>query len=141
MNNLAVYQDKFAAGGFRVFQRAIEESRRRNQNYVSLGHLLVALGAEDGGAFRQQLKKLRALHNLETELMPEDEAIEKILDWSPKYKGKGIRIGPETILFLRRAMNIARSNRREKIEAADLLTAFLQLAPIVYVRPDQTVSL
>jgi ATP-dependent Clp protease ATP-binding subunit ClpA len=137
MNNLAVYQDKFAASGVKVFERAIEESRRRHQNYVSLGHFLIALDAEDGGSFRQHLKRLRALHNLENEFLPFDKGIEKIMEWSPKYQGEGVRIGPETKKFLRRAIKIARSNAREKIEAADILSAFLQMAPIPYVRPDQ----
>jgi len=138
MNNLGVYQDKFAASGFRVFEHAIEESRRRNQNHVSLGHLLIALDAEDGGSFRHHLKRLRAQHNLESELMPFDKGVEKIMELSPKYEGAGVRIGPETKRFLRRAMKIAESNGREKIEAADLLSAFLQIAPIPYVRPDQS---
>ena len=137
MNHFVVYQDKFAASGLKVFERAIAEARRRNQNYVSLGHLIIALDAEDGGSFRHHLKRLRALHNLENELLPFDKGIEKIMEWSPKYDGEGVRIGPETKQFLRRAMKIARSNSREKIEAADILSAFLQMAPIPYVRPDQ----
>ncbi len=141
MNNLLVYQDKFAASGLKVFERAIEESRRRNQNYVSLGHLLIALDAGDGGTFRHHLKRLRALHHLETESRPFDEVIEEAVEWSPKFEGAGVRIGPETKQFLRRAIKIARTNQREKIEAADILSAFLQMAPIPYVRPDQNVRL
>jgi ATP-dependent Clp protease ATP-binding subunit ClpA len=137
MNNLGAYQDKFAASGLRVFERAIEESRRRNQNYVSLGHLLIALDAEDGGSFREHLQRLRTLHNLEADLEPFDNGIEKIMESMPKYEGKGVRIGPETKKFLRKAMTIARCNQREKIEAADLLSTFLQMAPIPYVRPAQ----
>jgi len=137
MNSLAVYQDKFAPSGFQIFERAIAEARRRNQNYVSLGHLIIALDAEDGGSFRNHLKKLRALHHLENELLPFDKGIEKIMEWSPKYEGEGVRIGPETKKFLRRAIKIARANQRERIEAADLLSAFLQMAPLPYVRPDQ----
>ena len=138
MKNLVVYQDKFAASGLRVFERAIDESRRRNQNYVSLGHLLIALDAEDGGSFRDRLKRLRALHNLE-DLEPFDNGIEKIMESMPKYEGEGVRIGPETKKFLRKAITIARCNQREKIEAADLLSTFLQMAPIPYVRPGQGV--
>jgi len=141
MNNLVVYQEKFAASGLKVFERAIEESRRRKQNYVSLGHLLIALDAEDGGSFRYLVAKLRADHGLTAELVPADKAVEKLMEWSPKYEGEGVRIGPETKNFLRRARKIARSNQREKIEAADLLTAFLQISPIPYVRPDQGVRL
>src|SRR6267378_729863 len=136
MNNLAVYQDKFAVSGLKVFERAIEESQRRNQNYVSLGHLLIALDAEDGGSFRYLVGKLRADHGLTADLVPADKAMEKLMEWSPKYEGEGVRIGPETKQFLRRARKIARSNQREKIAAADLLAAFLQISPIPYVRPN-----
>jgi ATP-dependent Clp protease ATP-binding subunit ClpA len=141
MNNLSVYQNKFAPSGCQVFERAIEESRRRKQNYVSLGHLLIALDAEDGVSFRYLVAKLRADHGLTADLVPADIAIEKLMEWSPKYEGEGVRIGPETKDFLRRAIKIARSNHREKIEAADLLSAFLEIAPIPYVRPDQRARL
>ena len=141
MTNLEVYQNKFAESGFRVFEHAIEETRRREQNYVSLGHVLLALAAEDGGSFKHHLKKLRAAYQLETESVAAEISADKILDYSPKHDGPGVRIGPDAIGFFRRAMKMARSNGREKIEAADLLSAFLQLAPIVYVRPDQTLSL
>jgi ATP-dependent Clp protease ATP-binding subunit ClpA len=137
MNHFVVYQDKFAASGLKVFERAIEESRRRNQNYVSLGHLLIALDAEDGGSFRYLVGKLRADHGLTADVVPADRAVEKLMEWSPKYDGEGVRIGPETKRFLRRAIKIAQSNSREKIEAADMLSAFLQMAPIPYFRPDQ----
>jgi len=141
MNNLVVYQDKFAASGLKVFERAIEESRRLKHNYLSLGHLLIALDAEDGGSFRYLVARLRADHGLTADLVPADRAIEKLMEWSPKYEGEGIRIGPETKKFLRSARKIARSDHREKIEAADLLSAFLQIAPIPYVRPGQNVRL
>jgi len=141
MKSLSVYQDKFADSGFRVFERAIEESRRRKQNHVSLGHLLIALDAEDGGSFRYHVAQLRATHGLTADLIPADLAVERLLELSPKYEGKGIRVGAETISFLRRAMKIARFNGRERIEAADLLSAFLQIGPIQYVRPDQSMRL
>ncbi len=141
MNNLVVYQSKFAASGLRVFDHAIEESRRRNQNYVSLGHILVALAAEDGGSFRYYVAKLRADRGLMADVVPADEALEKIMEWSPKHEGEGIRIGPDTKKFLRSAIKIAQANHREKIEASDLLSAFLQIAPIPYVRRDQRARL
>src|SRR3977135_218256 len=109
MNNLHVYQDKFATSGLKVFERALQESRRRKQNYVSLGHLLIALDAEDGGSFRYLVAKLRADHGLTADLVPADIAIEKLMEWSPKYEGEGVRIGPDTKKFLRRALKITRS--------------------------------
>jgi ATP-dependent Clp protease ATP-binding subunit ClpA len=136
MNNLVVYQNKFGASGLKVFERALQESRRRKQNYVSLGHLLIALDVEDGGSFRYLVGKLRADHGLTADAIPAEQAVGKLMESSPKYEGEGVRIGPETKDFLRRAIKIARSNQRQKIEAADLVSAFLQIAPIPYVRPD-----
>jgi len=137
MKNLAVYQEKFAASGLRIFERALAESRRRNQNYLSLGHLLLALDAEEGGSFRYLVGKLRANHGLLGDLVPADQTIEKLMEWTPKYEGEGVRVGPETKNVLRSALKIARSNQRAKIDAGDLLTAFQRLAPLKYVGPDE----
>ncbi|HXM50770.1 MAG TPA: hypothetical protein VN956_23205 [Pyrinomonadaceae bacterium] len=87
MNHFVVYQDKFAVSGLKVFERAIAEARRRNQNYVSLGHLIIALDAEEGTSFRYLVGKLRADHGLTADLVPADKAVEKLMEWSPKYEG------------------------------------------------------
>jgi ATP-dependent Clp protease ATP-binding subunit ClpA len=137
MTGLEVYRSKFAESGLRVFEHAVKESRRREQNYVSLGHVLLALAAEDGGSFKHHLKKLRAAFQLETESVATEVRLDKILEYSPKHDGPGVRIGPDAIGFFRRAMKMAKSNGREKIEAADLLTTVLQLAPIPYTGPER----
>src|SRR4029077_16784274 len=108
---------KFAESGWRIFGRAIDESSRREQNYISLGHILIALAADDAIPFKNHIHELRALCKLSTEPTPVEVAIEKIMDPSPKFKGKGIRIAPEARQFLQRAMEIAHSNERGKIEA------------------------
>ena len=80
MTNLEVYQDKFAESGLRVFERAVEESRRRKQNYVSLGHVLLALAVEDGGSFKHHLKKMRAAVQLGRESVAAEVRLDKILN-------------------------------------------------------------
>ena len=137
MTNLEVYRERFGGSGLRVFERAVKESRRREQNYVSLGHILLALALEDGGSFKHHLKKMRAALRLEDESVAAEVRLDQILDYSPKHDGQGVRIGPDAIRFFRRALKIARSNGREKIEAADLLSGVLQLAPIVYTGPQR----
>ena len=137
MTNLEVYRDRFAESGLRVFAHAINESRRREQNYVSLGHVLLALAVEDSDSFNHHLKRMRAALRLEDESVAAEVRLEKILDYSPKHDGPGVRIGPDAKGFFRRAMKIARSNGREKIEAADLLSGVLQLAPIIYSGPQR----
>jgi len=137
MTNLEVYQNKFAHSGWRVFEYAVEESRRREQNYVSLGHILVALGAEDTGTLKLDLQRLRAAWTPPGESIAAEVSADKLLKYSPRHNGQGVRIGPDAKQFLRRAMAIARSNGRQKIEAADLVSTVLQIAPIVYAGPER----
>jgi ATP-dependent Clp protease ATP-binding subunit ClpA len=137
MTNLEVYQKKFTSSGWRVFEHAVEESRRRQQNYVSLGHILVALWAEDTGAFRSEVQRLRVGYTAEGESVASEVGAEKLLAFSPRHQGLGIRIGPDTIQFLRRAMAIARSEGRQKIEPADMVSTVLRIAPILYCGPQR----
>ena len=138
VDNLQVYRDRFAESGFRVFAHAVRESRRRKQNYVSLGHVLFALAAEDGGPFKDHLKKMRAALQLDAESVATEVRIEKILEYAPKHAGSGVRIGPDAIGFFRRAIKIARTNGRARIEAADLVAAVMKLAPILYTGSGRT---
>jgi len=137
MNNLGVYQDRFDESGLRIFDQAVEESRRREQHYVSLGHVLLAMAVADGGSFKHHLKTMRAALQLEPESVAVEVRLDKFLEYSPTYDGRGVRIGPDAIRFFRRAMKIARTNGREKIAAADLVSTVLQLAPILYTGPQQ----
>jgi ATP-dependent Clp protease ATP-binding subunit ClpA len=137
MTNLEVYRNRFDESGLRVFEQAVAESRRRRQNHVSLGHVLLALAAEKGGSFKQYFEKMRAALQLEGRSMAIEIRLERILDYSPKHNGQGVRIGPDAIRFFRRAIKIARSNGREKIASADLISTVLQLAPILYTGPKQ----
>jgi ATP-dependent Clp protease ATP-binding subunit ClpA len=137
MTSLEVYQSKFAYTGWRVFESAVLESRRREQNYVSLGHILVALGAEESGTLNLELQKMRAAYTPPGESIAAEVSADKLLEYSPRHNGQGIRIGPDTKQFLRRALRIARSNGRQKIEAIDLVSTVLQIAPIVYSGPER----
>ena len=132
MTSLEVYQSKFASNGWRVFESAVEESRRREQNYVSLGHILVALRAEESGTLKVELQRMRAAFTPPGESIAGEVSADKLLEYSPRHNGQGVRIGPDAKRFLRRALRIARSNGRQKIENADLVSTVLQIAPIVY---------
>jgi ATP-dependent Clp protease ATP-binding subunit ClpA len=138
MINLGVYQDRFDESGLRIFEHAVEESRRRKQNHVSLGHVLLAMAAVDGDAFKHHLKTMRAALQLEPESVAVEVRLDKFLDYSPRYEGPGVRIGPDAIRIFRRAIKLARTNGREKIAADDLVSTVLQLAPILYTGPQQT---
>jgi len=120
MTEIGVYGERLAESGLRVFERAIEESRRRQQNYVSFGHILKALGAEEATLFNQ------TLGDLQIEPPLTEEFLDMVIDGSPSHKGAGIRISPQVIWLFRHAMKVARGEGRERIEAADLLRGFIR---------------
>jgi ATP-dependent Clp protease ATP-binding subunit ClpA len=119
MTDFSIYRDRFAESGIRVLEQAINESRRRQQNYVSFGHILKALGAEEATFFKQTLADLRAEPPLT------EEFLDRLIESSPHHTGRGIRISPQVSWLFRHAMKVARSSRRERIEAADLISGFV----------------
>jgi len=134
--DLGAYKEKFAESGLRIFQRAVDEARRRNQNYVSIGHIIQAVALEDAAAFGGFLENLRVLHTSKSGLAPLVEMkIEELVESSPRYEGRGVRLDPGTIKLLKRALRKAREQGRERIEAIDLIQLFTYKP---YVRSNQT---
>jgi ATP-dependent Clp protease ATP-binding subunit ClpA len=120
MTELGVYGERLAESSLRVFESAVEESRRNRQNYVSFGHILKALAAEDADAFAAALRGSRA------ESLLTGELIEKMVAGGPDWRGRGVRISQQVISLFRRARRIMQVDGREKIEAADLFSALEQ---------------
>jgi ATP-dependent Clp protease ATP-binding subunit ClpA len=136
VTDFGVYRNKLAVSGLRVLEHAIEESRRRNQNYVSAAHLVLALVAEDRDSFSAMRLDIRKRFRLlDDEFEQYVGKLESALETCAKHEGRGIRLSPQTIWLLRRAMKIAETNGRRRIEAADILSVFPQIAPVPYVRP------
>ncbi len=106
------FEDRFGETGWRVFQQALEETKRRQQNYLSLGHLLNALATESPDVFNNVVSQ--------TEIEPKkaQEFVRENLERIPQGTWKGIRIAPEVTSLLRQAQNAAQKSGR-KIEAAD----------------------
>ena len=58
MIDLGAYKDKFAESGQRILEHALNESRRRDQNYVSIEHILNALASEEADLFNATMRDL-----------------------------------------------------------------------------------
>ena len=58
MIDLGTYKDRFAESGQRVLEHAVQESRRRDQNYIAVEHILNGLAAEEGELFNQTMRDL-----------------------------------------------------------------------------------
>jgi ATP-dependent Clp protease ATP-binding subunit ClpA len=118
MVDLGSYKDKFGDSGQRILEHALNESRRRDQNFVSVEHILQALTVEEPDMFNSAMREL-SLDPVVVKM-----AIEKRLTGSrQQHVGKGFRIGPDTTDLFKRAMERARSQGRKTIEATDIFEA------------------
>jgi ATP-dependent Clp protease ATP-binding subunit ClpC len=114
MADLEAYKDRFSESGQRVFQNAVTESRRRDQNYISVEHIISALSKEEPDLFNSTMRSL-ALDPLAVAT-----AIERRLDAARQHVGKGIRIAPDVTDLFKRATERAKSHGRKTIEATDI---------------------
>ncbi|HXI62156.1 MAG TPA: ATP-dependent Clp protease ATP-binding subunit [Pyrinomonadaceae bacterium] len=114
MADLEAYKDKFSESGQRIFQNALNESRRRDQNYISVEHIVSALSKEEPDLFNSTMRSL-ALDPINVA-----RAIEHRLDSARQHVGKGVRIAPDTTDLFKRALERARSRGRKTIEATDI---------------------
>ena len=118
MVDLGAYKDKFGDSGQRILEHALTESRRRDQNYVSVEHILEALMQEEPDMFNSTMRDL-SLDPVVVKM-----AIDKRLESTrQQHVGKGFRIAPDTTDLFKRAMERARAHGRKTIEATDIFEA------------------
>src|SRR5881296_677356 len=117
MADLEAYRDKFGESGQRVLEIALGESKRRDQNYIAVEHIIHALAREESELFNSTIRSLA--------IDPETvrRSIDKRLDNARQHVGKGFRIAPDTTDLFKRAMERARSRGRKTIEATDIFEA------------------
>src|SRR5215470_1717056 len=115
MVDLGSYKDKFSDSGQRILEHALNESRRRDQNFVSVEHILQALTIEEPDMFNSAMREL-SLDPVVVKM-----AIEKRLtNTRHQHVGKGFRIAPDTTDLFKRAMERARARGRKTIESTDI---------------------
>ncbi len=114
MADLEAYKDKFGESGQRVLQNALGESRRRDQNYIAVEHIICGLAKEEPDLFNSTIRNLALDPILVT------RAIDKRLDNTRQHVGKGFRIAPDTTDLFKRAMERARAHGRKTIESTDI---------------------
>jgi ATP-dependent Clp protease ATP-binding subunit ClpA len=121
MVDLGTYKDRFGETGQNIFEHAMRESKRRDQNYVAVEHILHAFVTEEGEMFDQTMR------DLSLDPYAVRAQIERRLDNNRfQHVGKGLRIAPDTIELFKRAMERARAQGRKTIEATDLFMALSQ---------------
>src|SRR6266516_233751 len=114
MVDLGAYKDKFGDSGQRVLENALSESRRRDQNFIAVEHIIFALAREEPDLFNSTIRSLAIDPDVVT------RAIDARLESARQHVGKGFRIAPDTTDLFKRAMERARSRGRKTIEATDI---------------------
>ena len=118
MGNPDSYLEKFSESGRRILEGALDETRRREQYYVSPEHILYALIREETDLFDAAIRNL-LLDPQEIRL-----DVEKRLEISRRHTGKGFCIAPETTEIFKYAMDKARSEDRRTFAASDICFVF-----------------
>ena len=114
MADIDAYKDKFSDSGQRILETALGESRKRDQNYVSIEHILHAIAFEEEDLFSSTMRDL-SVDPRSVKLL-----IEKRMDSGRQHSGNGFRIAPETTELFKRAMDRARSQGRRVIDSGDI---------------------
>ncbi len=114
MADIDAYKDRFSDSGQRVLENAMDESKRRDQNYVTIGHILNALTNEEAELFNETMRDL-SIDPRTVKML-----IEKRVENGRQHTGKGFRIAPETTDLFKKAMDRARSQGRRVIDSSDI---------------------
>lgn len=114
MADIDAYKDKFSESGQRILEAALSESKRRDQNYVSIEHILHAIALEEEDLFASTMR------DLSVDPRSVKMLIERRLENGRQHAGSGFRIAPETTELFKRAMDRARSQGRRVIDGSDI---------------------
>lgn len=127
MIGLEKYRTKFSERGWRVFDAAVAEALRLQQNNVCVEHTVQALADEEHDLFNALLR------DLELDPRATRKEIAKHLKKCSSFEGPGVRISPEVIDLLKRALARARLSGRQQIKPTDLFVALAQMESGLFV--------
>jgi ATP-dependent Clp protease ATP-binding subunit ClpC len=117
MYDFGDFSDRFSESGQRVMKRAIEESRRRDHNFISPEHIFIAISEVERPFFNEVMQSLNV----------DPQAISNELDSKlavPKqYTGKRVKLADSTRELLTAGLRRARQSGRHTIDASDLFQA------------------
>jgi|GEM_PF-7030387 len=120
MTDLALYKEKFSESGVKILDFALEESKKRQQNYINVAHILYALFNVESTLLDSMLQRLSI------EPKPIRELLERHLELTRKHKGKGFRVSPLVADLFKRSIDRARTQGRRTIDSIDILITLAQ---------------
>lgn len=115
--DLGTMTDKFSESGQKVVHRALEESRKRDHNFLAVEHIFSALEEIE----RQLLTD--AITAVGVDPSAVGQLLEVELGKNRQHVGKKIHVTETTRELFKRALNRARQGGRQTIESFDLLAS------------------
>ncbi|HKE05998.1 MAG TPA: Clp protease N-terminal domain-containing protein [Blastocatellia bacterium] len=109
--------DKFSETGQKVVRRAMEVSKSRDHNFLSMLHVFTALGEVESGLFVEAIQAVGVDPPSVTRLVEQEMAK------GPVHVGKKVAIPEATRDLFNRALRRARSQGRLQIESYDLFAS------------------
>ncbi|MGE0102414.1 MAG: AAA family ATPase [Blastocatellales bacterium] len=107
--------DKFSDSGQKVVRRAIEISKSRDHNFLSVEHIFTALNELENALFLESMQTIGVDPRAVSHLLDQE------LSKSRQYVGKKMYIADTTRDLFNRALKRARQNGRQQIESFDLM--------------------
>jgi len=120
MADLAEFQKRFSESGNRVLNRAVEESRRRDHNFIGPEHIFSALAEIERPLFNEVMQSL----NIDPQTVL--QAVDAQLGVSKQFVGTRLKVLDETKNIFNVAWARAKQRRRETIDSIDLFVAMFQ---------------
>ena len=115
-----IAQGKIGESAQRVVDRAVEETRRRDQSLLTNEHIFLAFAQIEWDTFAQVMRDL--------ELNPHEilQALDEQLQVLPAATGGELRVAPATKLVFKLACHQASRAGRQTIESSDLFSAIFE---------------
>ncbi|HZS47454.1 MAG TPA: ATP-dependent Clp protease ATP-binding subunit [Blastocatellia bacterium] len=120
MADLSELQKRFSESGNRVLNRAVEESRRRDHNFIGPEHIFAALGEIERPLFNEVMQSL----NIDPQTVL--QAVDTQLGVSKQFLGNRLKVLDETKGIFNTALARAKQRKRETIDSIDLFVALFQ---------------
>jgi Clp amino terminal domain, pathogenicity island component len=117
MIDLGSMTDKFSETGQKVVRRAIDVSKLRDHNFLSVLHVFTALSEVERDLF------IEAMRAAGVDLESVARLLDQELSESPRYVGRNMGIPEPTRDLFNNALRRARKHGRRQIESYDLFAA------------------
>jgi ATP-dependent Clp protease ATP-binding subunit ClpC len=117
MQEFSQFSDWFSESGQRVMKQAVEESRRREHNFITPEHIFIVIAEVERPFFNEVMESL----NVDPQVVINE--LDSKLAVPKQYTGKRIKLTDSTRELLTAGLRQARKGGRLTIEAYDLFQA------------------